>query len=87
MIELRLHREVYDGKAVDRAAKVFAELASFELALAPERWPAYWVVRVTCAEPAREREIAGELGNYALGLTVASHGAGGAAGVGEGGAR
>lgn len=66
MIELRFHREVYAGAAVDAAVKVFAAHASFELA----EEPAHWIVKLTGADPARERRVAGELGNYALGLTV-----------------
>ena len=66
MIELRLHREIYRGTAVDEAVKVFAGYASFELVEEPE----HWVVRVTGKSPARERRVAGELGNYALGLTI-----------------
>jgi hypothetical protein len=67
MIALRFHRSVYDGRAVDEAVKLFAAHATFQLREEPE----YWVVELEAA-PERERRIAGELGNYALGLTVKS---------------
>ena len=69
MIELRLHRTLYRGTAIDEAMKLFTKHAAFEQAEEPD----YWVVRVTAAPPAREgreRRIAGELANYALGLTI-----------------
>ena len=70
MTEVRFHREIYRGTAVDEAVKVFAPHASFELA----EEPAHWVVRITGQSAARERRIAGELGNYALGLTIKARG-------------
>ncbi len=70
MIELRFHRELYDGKAVDEALKTFARFATFEQA----EEPSHWVVRVRHDDAARERRIANELGNYALGLTIKSGG-------------
>lgn len=63
MIEVRLHRAIYDGRAVDAAAKAFARYARLELV----EEPSHWVVRVTAATPTRERTVAGELGNHALG--------------------
>jgi hypothetical protein len=71
MIELRLHRALYRGECVDEALKALAAYASFERAEEPE----HWVVRVTAASPERERRVAGELGNRALGLTVRRGGA------------
>jgi hypothetical protein len=64
--ELRLHRELYDGAAVDGALKVYAPHATFERV----EQPSHWVVRITARSPERERRVAGELANYALGLTV-----------------
>lgn len=69
MIELRFHRALYDGKAIDEALKTFAAHASFEQA----EEPTHWVVRITAKDAARERRIAGELGNFALGLTIRSN--------------
>lgn len=66
MIELKFHRELYSGRAVDQAVKVFGPHGTFEMA----EEPSYWVVRVTGASESRERRVALELGNYALGLTV-----------------
>ncbi|MEO7095006.1 MAG: HxsD-like protein [Polyangiales bacterium] len=66
MIELRFHRELYDGKSIDEALKIFGAHAGFEQA----EEPTHWIVRVTGADPAREKRIAGELANYALGLTI-----------------
>jgi hypothetical protein len=66
VIELRLHRELYRGTAIDEAVKLYGPHATFELA----EGPSYWTVRLTAASPERERRVAGELANYALGLTV-----------------
>jgi len=63
--ELRLHRALYDGAAVDAALQVYAAHGRIERA----EEPAHWVVRVTATSPARERRVALELANYALGLT------------------
>jgi hypothetical protein len=68
MTELRFHRELYRGTAIDEALKVFAAYAQFEQA----EEPSHWIVRVTSADPAREKRIARELSNYALGLTIKS---------------
>jgi hypothetical protein len=64
--ELRLHRDLYEAAAVEAAVGVYAPHATIERA----DEPAAWVVRISAASPARERRVAGELGNYALGLTV-----------------
>lgn len=71
MIELRFCREIYRGRSVDEAIKVFAPHADMVRSEGPE----HWVVQVSAATPERERRVAGELGNYALGLTVKSGGA------------
>jgi hypothetical protein len=62
---LRLHRDLYGASAVDEAFAVYAPHG--ELARKDE--PSHWVVEVTARSPERERRIAGQLGNYALGLT------------------
>jgi hypothetical protein len=64
--ELRFHREIYKGTSVDEAVKVFARYGSFELAEEQD----HWLVRITAKNSDRERKLAGELGNYALGLTI-----------------
>jgi hypothetical protein len=66
VIELRFHREIYTGEAVDEAIKRLARFAAFDRVAEPT----HWVVRVTAHKPARERQIAGELANHALGLTA-----------------
>ena len=68
MFELRFSRELYLGTAVDEAVKQFAGLAEFEL----EQEDDAWVVVVRGKDEKRERKVAGELGNFALGLTVQS---------------
>lgn len=70
MTELRLHRTLYRGTAVDAALVVYASYATFEHLEEGD----HWVVRVSSTSPARERRVARELANYALGLTVAAHG-------------
>ncbi len=73
MTTLRFHRELYSGPCVDEAVKLFAAHARFDLREEPE----HWVVDLSAAgdDAARERAVAGELGNYALGLTVKKRGA------------
>ncbi len=70
MTELRLHRTLYRGTAVDEAIKFYAAYATFEQAEEAD----HWVVRVTSTSEARERRVAKELANYALGRTAAQHG-------------
>jgi len=69
--ELRFHRQLYSGEAVDQAVKAFAGFAAFEL----ERTDDHWVVRLTANNPGLARRLVGELGNHALGLTVQRGGA------------
>jgi hypothetical protein len=73
VIELRFHREIYAGEAIDAAVKAFDGLASFDLAEETE----YWVVRLSEYEEERVGEIAGEFANHALGLTIERRGAAG----------
>jgi hypothetical protein len=73
--ELRFHRELYDGKAIDEALKTFARFATFEQV----EEPTHGIVRVATADASRERRIARELANFALGLTIKSGGAVGVA--------
>ena len=71
MIELRFHRELYAGEAVDEAVKRFARFGAFELI----EEPAHWMVRFTARTPSKERAVAGELGNFALGASAQRRGA------------
>ena len=66
MTEVRFSRELYDGAAVDEAIKTFDRHATIERA----EEDAHWVVRLSAAAPERERRVAGELANFALGLTI-----------------
>jgi len=63
---VRFHRELYPGPVLDEALKVYESFATVDRS----EEPAYWVVTLTANGEARERRIAGELGNYALGLAV-----------------
>jgi hypothetical protein len=67
MIELRFHRDLYPGEAVDAAAKA---LAPYATAIDRAEEPAHWVLRVTASTPERERRVAGEIANRTLGITV-----------------
>jgi predicted GNAT family N-acyltransferase len=64
VIERRFHREVYPLAAVEGAVKTYARFASIEVVEAEQ----HRVVRVTTKKPERERRVADELANYALGL-------------------
>jgi hypothetical protein len=66
MKELCFHRELYSGEAVDAAIETLTPWAR----LTREPTPTHWVVRITARSPAAERRVAGELANFALGLTV-----------------
>jgi hypothetical protein len=67
VIELRFHRDLYRGESVDAAAKA---LAPYATAIDRAEEPAHWVLRVTATTPERERRVAGEIANRALGITV-----------------
>ncbi|MEM9461859.1 MAG: HxsD-like protein [Myxococcota bacterium] len=66
MKELRFHRALYPGEAVDAAIHTFERWATFER----ESSSTHWIVRLTAGSPAAEHRIAGEISNFALGLTV-----------------
>lgn len=66
MKALRFHRELYSGEAVDAAIKTFEPWAE----VTREESPTHFIVRITAGSVAAERRIAGELSNFALGLTV-----------------
>jgi hypothetical protein len=72
MTELRFHRSLYEGVAVDEAAKLYAPHA--EIVLTEEA--DYWVVRIAGRSDDQERRVAGELANYSLGLSAAAFEAG-----------
>lgn len=66
MRELRFHRELYRGESVDEAIKVYARFAK----ITPFEEDDYWRVQIEAGSPGREIQIANELANYALGLTI-----------------
>ncbi len=66
MRELRFDQTLYAGEAVDRGVKVLGELARFELS----DDDGDWIVRLQSHDPVIERRVAGELMNFALGLTL-----------------
>ena len=72
MTELRLDRELYDEAAVAEAAQVYGRFGAIERADDAQAW----VVRVSHADPARERRLARELANHALGRTIERGGKG-----------
>lgn len=77
MIELRFDEKLYDGFAVDEAAKTFEPFAT----IAREREAGAFILRVTIEKAAvddghTETEVAAELANYALGKTIEKRGTG-----------
>lgn len=66
MTELRFHRAVYSGRALDEAIKVFDRHATFEQAEDAQ----HFVVRIAARRDSKQRAVAGAFANYALGLTV-----------------
>lgn len=71
MIELRFHRDLYPGELVDESIGLYEPYATLERAEEAQ----HWVVRVSADEEERARQVAGELANYALGLTIQKRGA------------
>ena len=65
MTEVRFHREIYPAEAVDGAVKVFEKYGTLEVS----DDATHRVVRVSAKNPTREKKLALELTNYALGLT------------------
>ena len=68
MIELRFRRDLYAAAAIDEVAELYGPYAKLER---EDRDEAI-VLRLEGSSPARERRLAGELSNYALGLTIKS---------------
>lgn len=64
MIERRFHRSIYDVRAVEGAVRVLERFATLAVSEEGE----HHVVRVTAKSAARERRVANELCNHALGL-------------------
>lgn len=66
MIEKRFHSDLYDGKAVDAAVRVYEAFGTFELEKAEE----IFVVRISASAGVDEERLANEFANYALGTTI-----------------
>ncbi len=66
MRELRFAKDLYEGTQVDAAVKVFERFG--QLSTAEEEGA--WIVKVEAPSDARVRRLAGEIANYALGLTI-----------------
>lgn len=68
MIELRFHREIYDGSAIERALGVYRPYGTLTL----EEGAVHWIVRVaeTPGDAEHAWTLARELANYALGATI-----------------
>lgn len=66
MTELRFHREIYLEKSLDEALQTYGRFAKFERA----DEAAHFVLRLQGKSAGRERQVAGELSNYVLGLTI-----------------
>jgi hypothetical protein len=64
--ELRFHRTLYRGESVDAAIRTFERYGRLERREEPD----YWVVAIAAKSARRERRIADELANFALGLTI-----------------
>jgi hypothetical protein len=71
-IDLKFHRELYAGVAVDEAVQRYRRHIDVELSEQPDAW----VVRLRALRPGLTRRVAHELANYALGLTVQRGGPG-----------
>jgi hypothetical protein len=68
VIELRFHHELYDGFAVDEAAKVYGAYGAMDLVRETDGY----LVRVTANAEGGidERTLCAEMANYALGMTI-----------------
>jgi len=70
MRELRFAKDLYEGTQVDAAVKVFERFGELKTTEADDAW----VVTVDASSDARVRRLAGEIANYALGLTIRGRG-------------
>lgn len=66
MRTLRFRKDLYPGEHVDQALKLFERYGTIERAEEDDAW----VVRIEASSRAKARRLAGEIANYALGLTV-----------------
>ena len=66
MRTLRFPKDLYPGKHVDQAIKLYDRFGT----LGRDDDDTAWIVTVDAGSRAKTRRLAGELANYALGLTV-----------------
>jgi len=66
MPTLRFSNAIYDGKAIDAATKIYAGHATISCREEGE----YYELDVSAPDPTRAQEVADELGNYALALSI-----------------
>lgn len=66
MRSLCFDKSLYDGDQIDAALSVYARFGSFEQRETDDAW----VVEIRSGSSEKERRLAGELANYALGLTI-----------------
>ncbi len=66
MRTLRFPKTLYPGEHVDEALKTFDRFGT----ITRDEDDAAWVVRVEASSRAKARRLAGEIANFALGLTV-----------------
>ena len=75
MIEIRFHQELYDGFAIDEAAKVYQSYAELELVREEQGYVVRLTARAeTIARGIDEATLSAELSNYALGKTIERRG-------------
>lgn len=70
MRELRFAKDLYEGTQVDATVKVFERFGEIGTSETDDAW----VVTVDASSDARTRRLAGEMANYALGLTIRRRG-------------
>lgn len=70
MRDLRFPKELYPGEHVDQALKLFERYGTIERAEEDDAW----VVHIEASSRAKARRLAGEIANYALGLTIRHRG-------------
>lgn len=64
--DLKFHRELYAGEAVDEAVQRYRKHIEVEM----HELPDVWHLRLRSIKPGLTRRVAHELANYALGLTI-----------------
>lgn len=63
---VKFDKAIYLGEQVDAAVKVYTRFGTLNLSDTEQAW----VVEVDAGNESRDKRLAGEIANYALGLTV-----------------